>query len=183
VQLINNYFSDSPLLVGARESRYGLTYISKHDLSNTTSVVPSIHIDATGKTKVSETLLLEMDVDVGVKERSEVSMDSLIQLDVQVTDYTNADVTFQGASVLSIDEEVTGYSEHEILFNGGVTDHSEKLRSDVGVGFSTPITHSVVYSVQESRVIDLSSGFSIESQSSDGQELSDDHLAFLAMNL
>lgn len=183
VQLINNYFSDSSYLVGVKDVRYGLKADTSYDLSETGSVIPALSLEHVSTTKNKETLETCIEYRFQVNVRSDVSIDSLVSLQVQPTTYNDLDISFSGVKVLDIFDIVRLEETAEIFFSTRPLDHHEHLIPSVGVDFHTDVTHEASSSTDPNKVVAFSVGVSIDSVPPPGQVLSDAHLDFLAMNM
>lgn len=183
VQLINNYFGDSPYLVGAKDSRYGLKYDATYDLSNTTSVSPAVNLEVSSASVDTETFNFKTEYQLKVDVRSDVSIDSLVSLEVQPTTYTDLDINFPGVNVLDIFDIVRNEQTAEIFFSVRLLDRHEHLMSKMKIDFHTDVFYETSSAVEMTKVIVFGVGVSLDSSDTPAQALSDAHLDFLAMNM
>lgn len=144
VQLVNNYYNDSPILAGAKDTRYRHTSSTKFDVGNSsdTFVPPHIVNDTpTGKETTLDTLELPFSGESWHTLRSHLDITPLVEIHVQPYVLYNIDVQVNKPNVF--DAENTVRSSTQASFYSSVLYDLlyVKLKSYNEIWFDTQYSH------------------------------------------
>lgn len=210
VQLINNYYNDSPILAGIKDRRYtssrrvkiniggGGGGINPNDpnnpydpndpklgfLSGSQNSLMSgdiLNVTPVSRHKTKYTVPVIVCAEHISKITSLVNIHALVELDVQPYILTTLDVQMPKTSVFETEQQVVQRSINDVYFNNDITHICTKLRGYADVAFNVNVSCKVRYLVPAREVIELA--IDVEANTfTTGQFSEDSTLLFLTLN-
>ena len=184
VQLINNYYGDSPLLVGPKDTRFAHSTTVQYDmtLSGEATIGFDLITDVLSRGSQDHYVDFGSDYDYTTRTRSDISLGAVVGVDVRHSYQTNIDFFLNNQLVSESDTLVSERLEMELLRDATFGDRVEVLSQthlrlnpcvDLGI-----LSHR--HEVMRNHVPISCGVFDVEITSLPAQS-SDDDLLFLAL--
>jgi hypothetical protein len=181
VQLINNYYSDSPIIAGVKDSRYDDKYIYTVDLVH--DFIPTLLIEPTAQTRTLEPLWFNFETGDSYKNRTEIEIDVTPELDISVKEQSHNALDVVKSLLVDAQTVVRQVTQIDAEFSSRFYLEGTKIKSNiefpVEMGFR--VGGSTTVGVSESMT--SRSSTSTLGQTWTDIQSSDPNLVFLAMNL
>lgn len=185
VQLINNYYNDSPVLAGVKDRRYLDTYRVRYEEIGLDGHVQGNQVFS-AEAQSRRTSQHAVDTSVSnteqYKARSEISIDSLVELNVQPYTLINVLAYNFGSGVVDLVHNTVSVSDTEVFFKTDFEHTGNRLYSAVDVFVNVGVNSKTRYKAQVQRIVSVHVGAEDDPKQLPVQKSSDPHLLFLALN-
>lgn len=182
VQLINNYFSDSPILAGPKDVRYTDDYLAKWELEFNIINNFDESFRAVGRHRIDFLLKAVVDFWHDYKYKVCIDLPGVVDIDIDASYKANVELM---TSIQVIDvPHVETKSGETSLFDPTVKilDHWNKLSTNVDINSTIDVSAGLAFTETLGKIIPLGIEFSLDNNNWMVSEPSQSDLIFLALN-
>lgn len=183
VQLLNNYYSDSPILSGLEHTRYSIESQAAFDLSDAGTILPSLSIEVESQGTREDVVNLALSPDLTS------ATEGVIQIDLIAIADASVGSIYEIEAGLPLPEIEIGDQSHKSESTAGLNIESKVLEvtsqtySDSDVLLEVGVSVETEAASESATIVNFNVGFTLEESLPPPQELSEEHFLFLAMNL